>query len=146
MLSPHRGVSDPERTSFDSPKIGSDRNFGILFAILFLVFGLWPVISGGPIHPWSLIVFGFFLAVAFFSPRFLAIPNKLWFRFGVLLGKVLTPIIMGVLFVAAIMPVALVLRLLGKDIIRLRSEPTLETYWLPKGPPGLTPGSLKDQF
>jgi len=75
-----------------------------------------------------------------------AVPNRLWFRFGLVLGKFLTPIIMVALFLVAILPVALILRMLGKDIIGLRPDPTLETYWVPKEARGLTPESLNDQF
>ncbi len=145
VLSPQRAPSDPERASFDNPRIGSDRNFGISFAIFFLAVALLPMASGAPIRAWSLIIAGLFLAVAFYSPHFFAVPNRIWFRFGLLLGKFLTPIVMGILFLAAVLPVALLLRLLRKDIIRLRPEPTLETYWVTKSTP-LTAESLDEQF
>ena len=146
MLSRQPAISDPERASFDTPRIGSERNFGIVFAAFFLALALWPIVRGDPIRMWSLIVAGLFLGVAFFLPHFFAAPNRLWFQFGLLLGKFLTPIFMAILFLTAILPVALVLRLLGKDIIRLRLEPTLDTYWVPKAAQSLTPESLKDQF
>jgi hypothetical protein len=146
MLSPQRSMSDPERRSFNPPKIGSNRNFGILLAVIFLIIGLWPIVSGDPIRAWSLLVAALLLAAALILPHSLAPLNKGWFQFGLLLGKVLTPIVMGVLFSVAIVPAALILRLLGKDILRLRSDPALGTYWLPKLPPGPTPESLKDQF
>lgn len=145
MLSPQRAAPDPERASFDTPRIGSDRNFGVVFAAFFLLFALWPIVRGEPIRLWSLIVAGFFFGAAFFSPHIFSLPNRLWFQFGLLLGKVLTPIIMGTLFLAAVLPVALVLRLLGKDTMRLRPDPSLESYWLPKASV-LTPETLKDQF
>jgi hypothetical protein len=145
MLSPQRAASDPERASFDTPRSGSDRNFGIVFAGFFLLLALWPIVRGDPVRVWSLIVAGFFLGTAFLSPHIFSRPNRLWFRFGLLLGKVLTPIIMGTLFLAVVLPVALVLRLLRKDTMRLRPDPSLESYWLPKAS-GLTPETLKDQF
>jgi hypothetical protein len=145
MLSPQPAVPDPERASFDTPRIGSDRNFGLIFAAFFVVPALWPVVRGNPIRVWSLIVAGLFFGAAIFLPRMLSVPNWLWFRFGLLLGKVLTPIIMGTLFLAAILPVALLLRLFRKDIIRLRSDPSLKSYWISKAS-DLTPESLNDQF
>jgi hypothetical protein len=145
MLSPQRAASDPERASFDTPRIGSNRNFGFVFAAFFLILALWPVVRGDPIRVWSLIVAGFFLGAAFFSPHIFSLPNRLWFRFGLLLGKVLTPIIMGTLFLAVVLPIALVMRLLRKDTMRLRPDPSLESYWLPKAS-GPSPETLKDQF
>ena len=79
MLSPQRATSDPEHVSFDAPRGSSDRNFGLTFAIFFLVLGLWPVVRGNSIRVWSLIVAALLLAVAFFSPHFFAVPNRLWF-------------------------------------------------------------------
>jgi len=145
MLSPQPAVPDPERASFDTPRMGSDRNFGIIFAAFFVVLALWPIIRSDPIRVWSLVVAGLFFGAAIFSPRMLSVPNRLWFRFGLLLGKVLTPIIIGALFLAAILPVAIVLRLFRKDIIRLRSDPSLKSYWISK-PSALTAESLNDQF
>jgi hypothetical protein len=145
MLSPQRAVLDPERRSFDNPHIGSNRNFGIVFALFFLVLALWPIVRGDTIRVWSLIVAALFFVVALFLPHLFAAPNRLWFRLGLLLGKFLTPIVMGILFLAAILPVSLVLRLIGKDIIRLRPDPSLASYWVPKAT-RLTPESLNDQF
>jgi hypothetical protein len=122
MLSPQRAASDPERASFDTPRIGSDRNFGIVFAAFFLILALWPLVRGDPIRVWSLIVAGFFFGAAFFSPHIFSRPNRLWFRFGLLLGKVLTPIIMGTLFLAVVLPVAIIGQLLAPESIRPHSR------------------------
>jgi Saxitoxin biosynthesis operon protein SxtJ len=146
MLSPQRATSDPEHVSFDAPRGSSDRNFGLTFGIFFLVLGLWPIVRGDSIRVWSLIVAALLFGVAFFSPHLFAVPNRLWFRFGLVLGKFLTPIIVVVLFLVAILPVALILRILGKDILGLHADPTLETYWVPRESRGLTPESLNDQF
>jgi hypothetical protein len=146
MLSPQQAISGPEHASFDTPRVGSDRNFGLTFAIFFLVLGLWPVIRGDSIRVWSLIVAALLLAVALFSPQFYAVPNRLWFRFGLVLGKFITPIIVVSLFLVAILPMAIILRMLGKDILGLRRDPMLETYWAPRESRGLAPESLNDQF
>ena len=116
MLSPQRATSDPEHVSFDAPRGSSDRNFGLTFAIFFLVLGLWPIVRGDLIRVWSLIVAALLFGVAFFSPHLFAVPNRLWFRFGLVLGKFITPIVVVTLFLVAILPVALILRMLGKDI------------------------------
>jgi Saxitoxin biosynthesis operon protein SxtJ len=108
--------------------------------------GLWPALSGHPVRVWSLVAAGVLLAVAVIAPHILATPNRIWFRLGLLLGKVITPVIMAGLFLLAILPVALVLRLVGKDILRLHPEPASGTYWLPKAAPRPMPESLKDQF
>jgi hypothetical protein len=147
MLSPQQAISGgPEHASFDTPRVGSDRDFGLTFAIFFLILALWPIVRGDSIRVWSLVIAALLLGVALFSPQFYAIPNKLWFRFGLVLGKYLTPFIVVSLFLVAVLPVALILRMLGKDILGLRRDPTLETYWVPREARGLTPESLDDQF
>jgi hypothetical protein len=146
MLFPRRATSDPEHVSFDTPRVSSDRNFGLTFAIFFLVLGLWPIVRGDSLRVWSLVLAALLFGVALFSPHFFAVPNRLWFRFGLVLGKFMTPIVVVTLFLVVILPVALILRMLGKDILGLRRDSTLETYWVPRESRGLTPESLNDQF
>jgi hypothetical protein len=146
VISRKRLVSDPERRSFDIPKMGSDRNFGVVFAVFFLILGVLPSVSGDPLRLWAFIASGVLFALALVAPQLLAIPNRVWYRIGLLLGKVVTPILMGALFLTAIIPVAFVLRLFGKDLLRLERQSGLRTYWLPKTKSAVTPASLKDQF
>jgi hypothetical protein len=124
-------------------RIGSERSFGLVFAGLFAIVAIYPSLSGGPVRVWALIMAAAFLVAGFGAPRLLAPLNRLWFRFGLALGKVMTPLIMAVLFVMAVVPTGLVLRLLRKDPLRLRLEPAARTYWEPRK---TQPGPMRDQF
>jgi hypothetical protein len=124
-------------------QIGSERSFGFVFAGLFALVALYPALHGEATRLWALAFAGVFLAAAFIAPRLLAPLNRLWFRLGMALGKVMTPIAMALLFVVAIVPTALMLRLLGKDPLRLRLDPDAPSYWEPRG---RQPGPMSDQF
>lgn len=130
----------------DQVKRGSDRTFGIVFTVVFALIGLWPLISGGGPRLWALIVAGAFLAVALIYPKILGPLNLVWFRFGMLLHRVVSPVILGLMFFVSVTPIALIMRALGKDPLRLKFDPDAETYWLTREPPGPSPDSLKNQF
>jgi hypothetical protein len=136
----------PENRSFDQPKIGSEQSFGILFAAVFAIIGLWPLVGGGAARLWSLCLAALLLLLAVVAPGLLRPLNKLWFRFGLLLGKMATPIVIGFLFYLTVTPVALLIRLLRKDVLRLKRNTTALSYWLPRTPPGPERGSMRDQF
>jgi hypothetical protein len=124
----------------------SERSFGIVIALLFIVIGVWPIVGGHPAKIWPLALAGSFLAVAFLAP-FLLIPlNRLWFRLGMLLYRIVNPVAMAILFFGAFTPMGLVLRILGHDLLRLRSDPGVKTYWITRDPPGPRPGSMSKQF
>jgi hypothetical protein len=125
---------------------GSERGFGVVFAVVFSIIGLWPLLSGSPVRIWSLLIAAGFLAAAFIAPRLLAPLNRLWFRFGMLLGRIVSPVVMAIIFYVAVLPTGLVMRLLGKDLLRLRFDPEAESYWIHRDPPGPAPESLKQQF
>jgi len=97
----------------------SNRAFGIVFTVVFALIGLWPVFWGNPPRLWSLGIAGAFLAIALVRPVLLTPLNRLWTRFGLLLHRVVNPIIMGVLFFGVVTPMALGLRLLGQDPHRM---------------------------
>lgn len=124
----------------------SDRSFGIVFAVVFAIIGLWPLISGAEIRLWSLAIAAGFLVVALLRPRVLAPLNRLWMRFGLLLSKVVNPVIMGLLFYVTVTPMGLIMRALGKDLLRLRFEPGAKSYWIERRPPGPEPESMVNQF
>jgi Saxitoxin biosynthesis operon protein SxtJ len=128
------------------PKMGSERNFGLVFAAVFALMGLAPLVHAGGVRLWPLPVAVAFLAVTAVRPGALAPLNRLWFRIGILLGKVMTPVMMGVLFFVVVTPVGLLMRLCGKDPLRLKREPAAKSYWLERSGLGLTAESLKDQF
>lgn len=125
---------------------GSERSFGVVFAVVFSIIGLWPLVAGSGARIWSLIIAAGFLAAAFVAPRLLAPLNRLWFRFGMLLGRIVSPVVMAIIFYVAVLPTGLVMRMLGKDLLRLRFDPGAESYWIHRDPPGPAPDSLKQQF
>jgi len=136
-----------ERFERDEQVKGStDRMFGIVFAVVFALIGLWPILSGDGMRLWSLAVGAAFLLVAFVRPALLGPLNRLWTRFGMLLHRVTNPLIMGLVFYLAVTPTALILRLAGKDPLRRRIEPNAKTYWIDREPPGPAPETMKRQF
>lgn len=129
-------------------KTGSDRSFGLVFVVVFLLIGLWPLIGDGSnfssIRIWSLGIAGALLVIAFLAPRALAPANRLWIKFGLLLGRIMNPLIMGVLFFVVLTPVAMAMRLGGKDILSLKRNDGEETYWIMRK--DQEPPSMSNQF
>ena len=124
----------------------SDRSFGIVFAIVFAIIGLFPVVFGGTIRAWAIVVAIAFLALAIARPATLAPLNYLWTKFGLLLHRVVNPIVLGIMFFGVITPIGLLMRLFGKDPLRLKHNASAASYWIERDPPGPAPESLKDQF
>ena len=125
--------------------VGSERGFGFVFAAVFAVFSLWPLTGSGAVRIWALAVAALFLATALARPNILRPLNRVWFRFGLLLGRIVSPIVMAVVFSVAITPTALIMRALGKDLLRLKFDPDAESYWIRRADDGPM-GSMKDQF
>ena len=124
----------------------SDRSFGIVMAVVFVIIGAWPLLFGGTARWWSLIAAALFCSLAFLRPALLAPLNRLWFRFGLMLNKITSPLIMGLLFYGVMTPYAYILRWLGKDLLHLRFDPSAESYWIERKPPGPAPETIKRQF
>ncbi len=124
----------------------SDRSFGIVMAVVFAVVGAWPLLSEGPPRWWALIAAAVFCSLAFLHPALLAPLNRLWFRFGLLLNKITSPLVMRLLFYGVMTPYAYILRWLGKDLLRLRFDASAESYWIERKPPGPAPETIKRQF
>lgn len=112
----------------------SDRRFGVLFAILFALIGLAPLWRHGQVRWWSLAVSGLFCLATLVAPRLLAPLNYAWFRFGLILHRIVSPLMMAVIFYGLITPVGLLQRLAGKDPLRLKSDPASSSYWIPREP------------
>lgn len=127
-------------------EIGSDRSFGIVFTVFFAIVGCLPLISGGEPRIWALGVSGGFLAVALIIPKILHPLNVVWMKFGALLNKIVSPIVLGMLFFLTVTPMAILLRLFGKDLLRLKFDKDAETYWIHRTPPGPPPESMSNQF
>lgn len=124
-------------------KIGSERSFGLVFAGVFAVIGLLPLLHERPLRGWALGTGAAFLFVALVRAGVLAPLNRLWFRLGLALGAVMTPVIMGLLFVAAVVPTALALKLFRKDPLQRRLDPAAATYWERREK---QPGPMREQF
>lgn len=125
-------------------KVGSDRGFGYVFAVVFALIALWPLTGDGGVRLWAMVISGGFIAVALIKPVLLKPLNRLWFRFGMLLHRIINPIIMGLLFYVTIMPIGLIMRLFGKDFLRLRIDKSAESYWIKREP--IQPDSMRNQF
>jgi saxitoxin biosynthesis operon SxtJ-like protein len=126
--------------------IGTERNFGIVFAVVFAIVAFGPLYHGGVVRWWAASVSAAFLICAFVAPRLLRPLNHLWFRFGLLLHHVVNPIIMGAIYFGAVVPMALVLRVLKKDLLRLKFDKTIPSYWILRDPPAPPPGGMTKQF
>lgn len=127
-------------------KAGSDRAFGLVFAAVFALIGLWPLLAGGGIRAWALIVAATFMALGLFAPVALKPLNRVWFLFGMLLHKIVSPLAMALLFFATVTPIALLMRLIGKDPLRLKFDRAAKSYWIQRDPPGPEPESMRRQF
>ena len=124
----------------------SDRAFGLVFAAVFLIIALYPLLQGAAVRGWALAGSGLFLLSAFFFPRMLAPANRAWARFGLLLHRIVSPVALGILFFLVVTPTGLFMRLLGKDLLRLRRDPDCDSYWIRRDPPGPEADSLRNQF
>lgn len=124
---------------------GSDRAFGIVFTVIFGVWGLLPLLDGRA-RWWSLAVAAVFGTLALLRPRWLAPLNWAWIRLGRLLGRIVNPIVMAVVYFGVITPTGLALRLFGKDPLRLRYDRAAASYWLRREPPAPPADSMSNQF
>ena len=127
-------------------KGSSDRSFGITFAVVALIVAGVSSWRGGPVWPYALVAAGIFGGLALAVPAVLGPLNKLWLKFGLLLHHVINPLVMGLLFFGVITPMALIVRLLGKDLLRLRFDAQAKSYWIPREPPGPAPDTMRHQF
>ena len=127
-------------------KGSSDRSFGLVFTAVFVIVGLLPLLGDGQIRIWALIVAALILAISFIRPTLLAPLNLIWFKFGMLLGKVMTPIVMGMLYFVTITPIGLIMRAVGKDPLRTKLEPEAETYWQKRDTESHPLSSMRDQY
>ena len=130
----------------DEVEGSSDRAFGFVFAAVFLIIAAFPLLHAGAPRWWSVGVAAAFGLVAVVKPVLLAGANKLWMKFGLLLAKVVSPIALGIVFYLVFMPIGLLMRVTGKDPLRLKFDPAATSYWIPREPPGPPPTSMTNQF
>ena len=125
---------------------GSDRSFGFVMAGAFAVVTALNGWHAGRIWPWTTALAVIFLIAALLRPAVLKPLNRVWLKFGLLLHKVVNPVIMALLFYGTVLPTGLVMRAMGKDLLRLKREPDAASYWIVRAPPGPAPETMKDQF
>ena len=126
-----------------SVKISSNRSFGVVFFVVFLAISLWPLKSQGDLRLWALILSLIFLVLGVLNSKFLTPLNKLWYKFGILLGSIVSPIVMGVVFFIVVTPIGLIMRFLGKDLLRINKNKFVSTYWVNREKQNTT---MKKQF
>ena len=126
----------------DEIKISSNRSFGIVFFIVFLLIALYPLLKGNDLRIWSLVISFIFLALGLINSKILTPLNRLWFKFGLLLGRFISPLIMGIIFFVVVTPIGIMMRLLKKDLLNLKYNKK-ETYWIDKSGPK---SKMKNQF
>ena len=126
----------------DDIKISSNRSFGIVFFIVFLLIAFYPLTNQENIRIWSIIVSFIFLFLGLLNSKLLSPLNKLWFKFGIFLGKIISPIIMGIIFFLVVTPTGLLMRIFKKDLINLKFN-NESSYWIKKDG---TKSKMKNQF
>jgi len=132
--------------SFRKIEASSNRKFGLTIGAVLFALSLLPLLHHRAPHWWLVVVSAAFLIAGAIFPSILAWPNRLWFKFGLALNAVVSPIIMGALYFGAVVPIGWLVRRSGEDILALRLAPEASTYWITRDPPGPTSGSLGKQF
>ena len=126
----------------DDIKIGSNKSFGIVFFVVFLLISLYPLLNNESIRIWSLVISIIFLILGILDSKILSPLNKIWFKFGLFLGKIISPIVMGIIFFLVVTPTGFIMRLLGKDVLNLKYNDH-NSYWIEKTGPK---SKMKNQF
>ena len=129
-------------SEYNDIKISSNRSFGVVFFVVFLLIAFYPLLNNNEIRLWSLIISVLFLILGILNSKILSPLNKVWFKFGLLLGKIISPIIMGVIFFLVVTPIGFIMKLLGKDLINLKFN-NEKSYWIQKTGPK---SKMKNQF
>jgi hypothetical protein len=132
-----------ESSSYSSPEQSSPKSFGIVFSIVFLIVALYPLINSEGLHIWALVASIIFFFLAFIAPNVLVLPNKLWFKFGLLLGSIIAPIVMALVYFSTVLPIGIIMRLLGKDLLKQKLNKNAKSYWIERREPM---GTMKNQF
>ena len=127
----------------DQINTSTNRSFGIVFFIVFFLIALYPLLNGENIRIWSLTISFNFLVLGIFNSKILSPFNKIWFKFGMLLGSIIAPIVMAMVYLTTVLPTGLIMRLLGKDLLRKSFDKNANSYWIERNIPM---GSMKNQF
>ena len=124
-------------------KTSSNRNFGLVFFIVFLILGFWPITDGREIRFWLVIISLVFLILGMMKSKLLTPLNQLWFKLGMMLGAIVAPIVMGAVFFLVVTPIGIFMRLMGKDLLNRKYNKKKETYWIKRR---TSTGPMKRQF
>lgn len=130
----------------EGPTLPSERSFGLVFTAVFAILGLLPWLRGRGAAWWLIAVAGLFAGVTLGAPRLLAPLNRLWFRLGLLLSRVVNPLVVGILFFLVVLPTALFRRMMRRDPLGLSWSEGEKSYWVERKPPGPSPETMKNQF
>tara|TARA_B100000900_G_scaffold414960_1_gene443225 strand:- start:2028 stop:2414 length:387 start_codon:yes stop_codon:yes gene_type:complete len=120
----------------------SNRSFGLVFFVVFILIGIYPILNHGNLRIWSIIVAAIFLILGLSNSKILTPLNIIWFKFGIFLGKVISPVIMGIIFFLVVTPIGLIMKILGKDLLNLKFNKN-KSYWIKKND---LKSKMKNQF
>ena len=126
----------------DDIKLGSNKSFGIVFFVFFLIISFYPLINGDNIRIWALVISGLFLFLGLINSKILNPLNRIWFKFGILLGKIVSPIIMGLIFFLVVTPIGILMRIIKKNFLNLKFDDS-KSYWVKKDE---LKSKMKNQF
>ena len=132
-----------ETNSHIPTEISSEKSFGVIFSTVFLIVSLYPLINSEGLRIWALVVSTIFFLLAFVAPQVLVLPNKLWFKFGLLLGSIIAPIVMAMVYFITVLPTGIIMRLLGKDLLKQKLDNNAKSYWIKRSEPM---GSMRNQY
>jgi len=124
-------------------EISSEKSFGFIFSIIFFLISIYPLINSESLRIWALICSIIFFLLALLLPKLLALPNRLWFNFGLLLGSIIAPIVMAAVYFITVLPTGIIMRALGKDILKQKLDNNAKSYWIERND---SIGSMKNQF
>ena len=124
----------------------SDRSFGFVFATVFALIGCWPLLRWQPPRLWALAIAAAFALLALIRPQILRPLNRVWLALGRLLHKIVSPLVMGIIFFTVVTPTGWMMRLRGKDVLSLKRRSDLDSYWIKRGPPQSEAETMKHQF
>jgi hypothetical protein len=132
-----------EHKQYIEVESGSEKRFGIVFAVVFLLVGLYPLVGNKDILLWPLITALVFFLLAYVAPKVLFVPNKLWFKIGMALDAVVAPVVVALVYFTTVVPIGLIVRLIGRDLLRQKLNKNAKSYWIERNQPMR---SMRDQF
>ena len=130
----------------EAVKLPSNRSFGLVFTVVFLIVGLAPLIKRGEVRWWAVVLGSLFLILGLLNSSVLTPLSRVWMKFGLLLHHIVSPVILGILFFLVVSPMAWALRILGKDPMRRALDKNAASYWIIRDPPGPPRQSMQNQF